>query len=308
MEENFKMLLDRVIDTLNITDLTRIKDQLNSIKGNTIFIGAGGSSVVAEFAKKVLDTKGINTFMSARDLNYQNINLYDNIMVFSYSGKGYVLENSLHRNKNVYLLTNGNEKYNGIEIIKYDSSIEKENSFISLASTLMPISIIYYYYDSINYLKTIQEIFRRVKDDIENSKFNIKKNDIYEIIGGLEYSSSIKYLETTMIESGISIPVIHDKYDYCHGRSTTSYKNNNSLIYFNNEKELDVLMLEEFKKYYMEIIKIKKYSNDYITNDYYGIINSMFLTKQIAKSKNKDLSKVEHSPLVYRLYKYRGEM
>lgn len=308
MEENFEMLLDRVIDTLNITDLTRIKDQLNSIKGNTIFIGAGGSSVVAEFAKKVLDTKGINTFMSARDLNYQNINLYDNIMVFSYSGKGYVLENSLHRNKNVYLLTNGNEKYNGIEIIKYDSSIEKENSFISLASTLMPISIIYYYYDSINYLKTIQEIFRRVKDDIENSKFNIKKNDIYEIIGGLEYSSSIKYLETTMIESGISIPVIHDKYDYCHGRSTTSYKNNNSLIYFNNEKELDVLMLEEFKKYYMEIIKIKKYSNDYITNDYYGIINSMFLTKQIAKSKNKDLSKVEHSPLVYRLYKYRGEM
>ena len=307
MKENFELLLPRVIDTLKVSDLKRIKNELNSIKGNTIIIGAGGSSVVADFASKVINRDFLNICMSSRDLNYSNIDLFDNILVISYSGRGYVVESAINKNKKVYLLTNSDNKYNNVNVIKYESKIKRENSFISLASTLMPISILLNYYNQID-IKEIEKIFNKVSTDIISGKTSINKNNIYEIMGGKEYSSSMKYLETTMVESGIAIPIIHDKYDYCHGRSTISYINNNGLIYFDNNKELDKLMLKELKKYYEEIIIIEKYNKSNLINDYYGIIKSMYLTKLLATNKNKNLSKVDHSPLVYKLYNYRGEM
>ena len=309
MKENFELLLPRVIDTLEKSDLIKIKNQLNSIKGNTIIIGAGGSSVVANFASKVLDTEGINICKSARDINYENTDLFDNILVVSYSGKGYAIDNSITKKKKVYLLTNGDKTYNDVEVVKYDSSIKQEYSFISLASTLMPMSILYYYNNPIKYqefISNIKTMFDKVLEDINN--LNIKGNNVYEIMGGTDYSSATKYLETTMVESGIALPIIHDKYDYCHGRSTTSYQNNNGLIYFDSERELDKLMLKELKQYYTEIIKIEKYNKENITNDYYATIVSMYLTNLLAINKEKDLSKVDHSPLVYKLYNYRGEM
>lgn len=69
MEQNFNLLLERVLDTLNKSDLLAIKQQLESIKGNTILVGAGGSSVVSTFASKVLNIPNVR---SARDLNYMN--------------------------------------------------------------------------------------------------------------------------------------------------------------------------------------------------------------------------------------------
>ena len=41
MEQNFNLLLERVLDTLNKSDLLAIKQQLENIKGNTILVGAG---------------------------------------------------------------------------------------------------------------------------------------------------------------------------------------------------------------------------------------------------------------------------
>lgn len=314
MKENFELLLPRIIDTLSVSNLKKIKEQLNSIKGNTVIISVGGSSVVAEFAKKTLNTDGINICKSPRDLNYEDLSKYKNILAISYSGRGYIIDSLKKMKQNKYLLTNGDYQYDNIEKIHYDTSITKETadtSFISLASTLMPISILYYYYNSIRlpeFIFDIKKMFNKILQDIENNNFSIGCNNVYEIMSGTEYSSAMKYLETTMVESGISIPIVHDKYDYCHGRSTVSYKNNNGLIYFDSNKELDKLMLKELKKYYTEIIKIEKYKNNNITNDYYAIIKSMYLTKMLASNKHKDLSKVNHSPLVYKLYNYRGEM
>ena len=129
MEQNFNLLLERVLDTLNKSDLLAIKQQLENIKGNTILVGAGGSSVVSTFASKVLNIPNVR---SARDLNYMNIKNIDNIVVFSYSGNGYVIESLLDNNKKIYLFTNGNKTYDNVEIIKYDSTIKNEHSFISL--------------------------------------------------------------------------------------------------------------------------------------------------------------------------------
>ena len=304
MEENFKLLFDRIIDTLEKTDLIKIKNQLENIKGNTVFIGSGGSKVVATFASKILNGSNVK---SSRDLNYMGLNNIDNIMIFSYSGIGYTIENLLKNNKKIYLFTNGNREYENVENIKYNSSLKSEHSFISLASTLMPMTILYNYYKNleINCFKLI------LKDMFEKSKnINIKSNNIYEILTGYDTLTASTYLESTMVESGIAVPIIHDKYDYCHGRTTTSYKSHNGLIYYENTKELDKLLLENLSKYYTEIIKIEKYYSDdfVIDNDYYATIKSMYLTKKLAENKQIDLSKIEYSPLVKKLYYFKGEM
>ena len=304
MEENFKLLFDRIIDTLEKTDLIKIKNQLENIKGNTVFIGSGGSKVVATFASKILNGSNVK---SSRDLNYMGLNNIDNIMIFSYSGIGYTIENLLKNNKKIYLFTNGNREYENVENIKYNSSLKSEHSFISLASTLMPMTILYNYYKNleINHLKLIlNDMFEKAKN------INIESNNVYEILTGYDTLTASTYLESTMVESGIAVPIIHDKYDYCHGRTTTSYKSHNGLIYYENTKELDKLLLDNLSKYYTEIVKIEKYYSDdfVIDNDYYATIKSMYLTKKLAENKQIDLSKIEYSPLVKKLYYFKGEM
>ena len=136
----------------------------------------------------------------------------------------------------------------------------------------------------------------------------IEAHPVYEIASGIDTSSAHTYLESTMLEAGLSIPIVHDKYSYCHGRSTTSYHNNHSLIYFDKDTELDRLMLEELKEYYNKIVILKSKYNDPIIDDYYLTVRSILLTKSLAEQTNKDLSKVEYSPVVKKLYKYNGEM
>ena len=67
-------------------------------------------------------------------------------------------------------------------------------------------------------------------------------------------------------------------------------------------------MLEELKKYYKTIIIIDSKFEDDILDDYQMLIQSMYLTKYIAEKKEKDLSKVDYSPIVKRLYKYNGNI
>ena len=148
----------------------------------------------------------------------------------------------------------------------------------------------------------INEIIR------DDSLYEVSNNMIYEILGGYEDSSACKFLESTMIESGIGLGIVHDKYSYCHGRSTTSYHNNHSLIYFDKDTELDKLMLAELQEYYKKIIILKSKYSDPIIDDYYLTLQSMLLTKKLAELQQKDLSRVEYSPVVKKLYKYNGSM
>ena len=67
-------------------------------------------------------------------------------------------------------------------------------------------------------------------------------------------------------------------------------------------------MLEELKQYYSSIITIDSKYKDQILDDYQMLIQCMYLTKYIAEKKLKDLSKVEYSPIVKKLYKYNGEI
>lgn len=299
MQENFDMLSNRVLDALNKTNLEETRSTLSKIKTPTIVTGVGGSKVVAVFTSKILAQKNgiISTCLEPRDVLYTPLNEYNNILSCSYGGTNFGVQTSFKNNLNKYLLSS--TRVEGITNITYDTSLPKEKSFISLAATLIPMTIMLDYYLESNDI--IPELLNQEATIIES-------HPVFEIMSGIDTATAHTYLESTMLEAGLSIPIVHDKYSYCHGRSTTSYHNNHYLIYFDKDTELDKLMLEELKEYYKKITILKSKYKDPIIDEYYLTIKSILLTKALAEQTSKDLSKVEYSPVVKKLYKYQGQM
>lgn len=303
MKTNFEFLKERVVDSLNSTDLEFIRNELSKLEEPTLFSGVGGSSVVSEFGTKVINAKNaiVSVNSEPRDFIYRNNNAFKNVVACSYSGNNYGVELSFLRGLKKYLLSNNSFDEEDVTYLKYDTNIDKERSFISLGATLIPVSILMDYY--------LNGKDNPMLESIEEASFDFDlESDIYEIYSGYDTSTSSKYLESTMVESGIGIPIVHDKYAYCHGRSTLGINYNGTAIYYNRNTEFDELMLEELKQYYSRIITIDSKYEDQILDDYQMLIQSMYLSKYIAEKKNKDLSKVEYSPIVKKLYKYKGKI
>lgn len=303
MQINFKYLKERVIDSLEHTDLEFIRHELSKINEPTIFSGVGGSSVVSEFGSKVVNKKNgiISINSEPRDFIYRNNNPFRNVIACSYSGNNYGVKLSFLNELKKYLLSNNAFEDKDVTYLKYDTTIDSERSFISLGATLIPVSILMDYY--------LNGKDKELVDSIKEQDFNFEpESDIYEIYTGHDTSTASKYLESTITESGIGIPIVHDKYSYCHGRSTLNMNYKGVAIYFNRNTEFDRVMLEELKKYYKTIIIIDSKFEDDILDDYQMLIQCMYLTKYIAEKKEKDLSKVDYSPIVKRLYKYNGNI
>lgn len=300
MKENFEKLESRVIDSLYNTDLEKINYELSKIDGPTLVSGVGGSSVVSEYAHKILSEKNhiITRNTEPRDFKYLDISLYKNIIACSYSGNNYGVELSFLNNLKHYLLASKENKNDNITNLTYNC-LDNEHSFISLAATLIPCSILLNYYLDGNKEKII--------DSMDNYTFDFNTNcDAFEIFTGIDTSTASKYLESTMVESGVGIPIIHDKYSYCHGRSTISTVNDSIAIYLNTNKELDKLLLEELPKYYKEVVVLN--TNPSFFEEYKLLLKCMYLTKYIAECKKKDLSGVDYNPVVKKLYKYKGDL
>lgn len=303
MKVNFDFLKARVIDSLDNTDLEFIRNELSKLSEPTLFSGVGGSSVVSEFGAKVINTKNgiISVNSEPRDFLYRNNGAFINVVACSYSGNNYGVELAFLKGLRKYLLSNNSFDDSGVTYLKYSTTIDKERSYISLGATLIPVSILMNYY--------LNGKNNPMLDCIGESSFNFDlESDVYEIFSGYDTSTASKYLESTMVESGIGVPIVHDKYSYCHGRSTLGINYNGIVIYYNRNTEFDLIMLEELKKYYSMIITIDSKFKDQILDDFQMLIQSMYLTKYIAEKKLKDLSKVEYSPIVKKLYKYSGQI
>ena len=287
MQINFKYLKERVIDSLEHTDLEFIRHELSKINEPTIFSGVGGSSVVSEFGSKVMNKKNgiISINSEPRDFIYRNNNPFRNVIACSYSGNNYGVKLSFLNELKKYLLSKNTFEDKDVTYLKYDTTIDSERSFISLGATLRPVSILMDYY--------LNGKDKDLVDSIQEQDFDFEpENDIYEIYTGHDTSTASKYLESTITESGIGIPIVHDKYSYCHGRSTFGINYYGVAIYYNRNTEFDRMMLEELKQYYSRIITIDSKFKDQILDDYQMLIQSMYLTKYIADKKIKDLSKV----------------
>ena len=299
MQENFEKLKVRVVDSFYNTDLEKINYELSKINDATLVSGVGGSSVVSEYASKILGSKNhiITRNTEPRDFKYLNTNLYKNSLICSYSGNNYGVDLALDNQLRHYLLS-GKENSNA-NVINLIYKFLEEESFISLAATLIPCSIMLNYY--------LNNDPRQVIENIKNYDYNFDVNcDAFEIFSGIETSTASTYLDSTMVEAGIGIPIIHDKYAYCHGRSTLSTVANNIAIYFNTNTELDKLLLRELPKYYKDVIVLNTSSN--LVAEYELLIQCMYLTKYIAEVKKKDLSGVDYNPIARKIYKYRGNL
>ena len=297
---NFKKLEERVREGLRDSDLDRIFHELRGMKDHTLVSGVGGSSVVSEMASKVLREKNhiITQNVEPRDFLYRSLHGYSNVLSCSYSGNNYGVEISFLNDLKHYLLSAKRNEREDIHNITYTCQ-NPEKSFISLAATLVPCSILMdYYFDGRE---------DRVLEHLQKPDFSFDgKAPVFEIFTGLDTSTTAKYLESTMIESGIGLPIIHDKYSYCHGRSTTCKNQKSTAIYLDTHTELDQLLLSELPKYYGEVVRIDVPKG--LEGDYAGLVQAMHLTKYIADQKGMDLSGVDYNPIVKKLYKYKGEV
>ena len=297
MKENFELLERRLIDSLYYSDIDRINYELSKISGPTLVSGVGGSSIVSDYASKILSKKNgiITKSVEPRDFKYMNTNLYSNVLSCSYSGNNYGVDLSFDNDLMHYLLASKENSNSDVNLV-YRCD-DKEKSFISLGATLIPCAIMLNYY--------LNNRIDRIIDNTDKYDYDFDTScDNFEIFSGYETSSASKFLESTMVESGIGVPIVHDKYSYCHGRSTLSTINNNIAIYFDTGSELDKLLLSEIKKYYKEVIVLD--SGPCFMSEYILLLKCMYLAKYIAESKNKDLSRVEYNPIVKKLYKYNG--
>jgi len=133
MQLNFDLLEKRVNDAIWKTDLEYIRSELRKIKEPTIVSGVGGSSVVSDFCSKVLNKKNeiIAINSEPRDFVYRNLNGFKNVIACSYSGNNYGVQLSFNNNLKHYLLSRKSFYDKDVTYLKYDTSIERERSFIS---------------------------------------------------------------------------------------------------------------------------------------------------------------------------------
>ena len=300
MNDNFDKIQSKLIYTLNNSDTELIKDRLSKLKSPTLVSGVGGSSVVADFASKVIAEKnGIVTKpVEPRDIKYMSCAGYKNILSCSYGGSNYGVDLSFDNKLKHYLLSSKENNKKGIINITYKDMCE-EKSFTSINGTILPCAILLNYYldnnlDISNYFES------------NTGMYGDKEDWLYEIFSGADTSTPCKYLESTLVETGMAIPVVHDKYSYCHGRSMLSQRFDACAIYFNGGTDFDKLMLDELPKYYNGVIVF-----DYkpgLEEEFKLLLNVMDFSRQLAIAKGADLSGVEYGQLVRKLYKYNGNI
>lgn len=305
MKYNLDLLKERILDCTKVSDLENIKKILESIKGNTYLVGSGGSLVTSAFASNVLTNKN-KCFTNEGDIvDLMSISdTYDNLFISSYSGNNFGVKEALKLKINKYVLTNGKIDDSNIKLINYLTTLPKEKSFISLGATLLPMSILLYYYlDGINFENIINDIF----SNIPNYEFEDDSN--FQIFSSNNTKTAERYLDSTLVEAGIGRTTIHHKYNYCHGRSTLLKNYRDTIIYLlTNKTELDETLLDAIYNYKQLFILQSNY-NDTVIDDFNLTVQAMFLTYNIALKKNINLSKIDYDKKVIKqLYYFKGCM
>lgn len=297
MEDCFASLKDKVSYAFDHTNLERIFEQLDEIEGPTLVCGVGGSSIVASFLAKVLREKKhiIATFVYPRDLHYMDLQGYQNIIAVSYSGSNVGVDALLDLPLNRYLFT-GNPRSRFSSIVY---RMPAEYSYVSISATIIPLMILLLYYCEDP--KLIDEILDSETDLVSDSSH-------YEVMSGYETSTAATLFESSMIESGMGSCVLHDKYNYCHGRINLTKAVSSDLIFFRTGSELDDVLYETLPKYYGKILVINRKYEDDLLDDVHASMIAMKLIRNIARLKGVDISdmkEVEDNDVFYR---FSGKM
>lgn len=299
---NFNVLEERIAYSLEHTNHAFF-DSLKEISGNTLITGVGGSMVVAKFLSKVLENKNhiLCDTQEISSIYHKDLTKYKNEIIVSASGKNNGVKGLLKYGEiKKYLFTESKKENKEVEMLTYEV-LDKEESFVSLARTLVPISLLVHYYSD-----------RLENINIQKEKLYLSSLDIsldFEVLYDYESITTASFLESTFIEAGISSIILHDKYSYCHGRSTLGSKKKNNLIYLLGKKsELDRVLLENLPKMYEHILILESKETDSVLIDYDLLKQAFSFIYQLSKATKKDLSKVKYAPIVSKLYHFKGSM
>ncbi len=324
LEERIMWVNDPYLGKFN--DIRELLYELTIENKPTLIIATGGSKVVSYYIQLIVERLGIICeVIEPRDYFYKtNREMFSNLIAISASGNTNGINKALLDFKgNKYLITE-NKKESNYQVISWGNKLySKEKSFISLATSLGPISLLLDSTVSLNIdlgpseIKKIndkiKELFLRSEEKIDRLIVDFKDTSLIQIMSGYETRSSASVLESNLAEVGMSAPVIHDKGSFCHGRSNLVFQYPNSYFIYlmHNKKELDELLIKLIDKEYHNILVFSAtdLNENIFWKEYYLILQMYYLSKKIAEDKNISLTQPEYNPrLVRKLYSFKGEM
>lgn len=333
-ELNFSKLKERIMQVNDpclgkYNDIREMLYDLTIDNKPTLIMATGGSKVIAYYLQLIIERLGLTGIIceviEPRDYFYKaNRDMFSNLIAISASGNTNVISEALLDFRgNKYLITENKEESN-YQVVSWSNELyDREKSFISLVTSLGPISLLLDSTTSLNLelgsneIKRIndkiKELLSRSKEKINKLNVDFKDTSLIQIMSGYETKTSASVLESNLTEVGLAPAVIHDKGSYCHGRSNLLFQYPNSkLIYLSHGlKELDSLLIESINSEHsnISVFDTNDLSDNIFWKEYYLILQMYFLSKKIAEDKNIDLTQPEYNPtLVKKLYKYKGEM
>ncbi len=327
LEEKIMQVNDPCLGKYN--DIREMLYELTIENRPTLIMATGGSKVIAYYLQLIIERLGLTGIIceviEPRDYFYKaNRDIFSNLIVISASGNTNGISEALLDFKgNKYLITE-NVKESNYQVVSWGNELyDREKSFISLATSLGPISLLLDSTTSLNLelgsneIKRIndkiKELLSRSKEKINKLNVVFKDTPLIQIMSGYETKTSASVLESNLTEVGLVPAVIHDKGSYCHGRSNLLFQYPNSrIIYLSHGlKELDDLLIDSINGEYsnISVFNTNDLKDNIFWKEYYLILQMYFLSKKIAEDKNIDLTQPEYNPtLVKKLYKFKGEM
>lgn len=333
-ELNFSKLEERILQ-VNDSNLGKYNDiremiyELTIESKPTLIMATGGSKVIAYYLQLMIErlelTGIICEVIEPRDYFYKvNRKMFSNLIVISASGSTNGINEALLDFKGNKYLISENKKDANYQIISWGNELyDKEKSFISLATSLGPISLLLDSTTSLNLelgpseIKKIndkiKELLSRSAEKIDRLNVNFKDTSLIQVMSGYETKASSSVLESNLVEAGLAAPVIHDKGSFCHGRSNLLFQYPNSkMIYLTHGlRELDNLILDSINSEYsnMNVFSTDDLNENIFWKEYYLMLQMYFLSKKISDDKNIDLTQPEYNPrLIKKMYNFKGEM
>lgn len=326
---NVNHLLDRTLRALESDADKHLRDIVNEIHGRILTVGTGGSFAAAEFASKCINRfHPDSTAVSCRprDILVQGLHKTDAVFLYSYSGKTKDIRNvydfCCDRNISVYIITKLSVRecekyYRKDSIISYCSShtATKERGFISIAGTLIPMSImgqIYYSDKQGDFIAFLDKCFQKWGREFSDDKylFKLPGNRMnIDIFSGLDTNCAAIDLESKFIESGVARVSVHEKKDFSHGRFNIVEKYCPDLVIFlDNMKGKYSNKLLDFleRRKNINICKLASERGD-IWGDLELVIAAEYFAKYISKTLGYDMSKPNYPQDAMTLYRYAGK-
>lgn len=300
MLEIVNNLNNKIKDSLDNTNLSLINSKLEKINSPTLLCGVGGSLVVSTFLSKVLEKKNniITKHIDVEEYFLNDFSNYLNLILVSYSGTNHGITSIIDKEKKTYLLTSKKNKTSSEILLNYEI-INREKSFIALDDTFIPLSIILSYYLGNT------DIYKYIPKK-EDFSCILKKN--INIICDSDSKACANFLESSLIESGVSNVNLHTKYSLCHGRTNCISAFDNLVIYLKTkDTPLDKILIEEINKISNNFLLLQSNYNDSVIDDYVLCFKALYFLEYLNRVYKKEFVNVKYNSITPTLYDFKGE-